>query len=68
MNTLPIESLDLAEDHLASATVALKAARGALGEHWIAASHLAEAFKDLYHARMGLAAEKRGRERLGETA
>jgi len=47
---------------------AVKAARDALGEHWIATSHLAEAFHDIYSARMGISRDKKARARMGETA
>jgi hypothetical protein len=68
VNTVPLQYLEDAEHELNAAFLAIRAAREALGEHWIATSHLAEAFKDIYHARMALAGEIRGRERLGETS
>jgi hypothetical protein len=68
VNTVPLQYLEDAERELNSACLAIKAARETLGEHWIATSHLAEAFKDIYHARLALAGEIRGRERLGEVS
>jgi len=66
--SVPIETLEQAERHLSDALRAAKAAREALGEHWISKSHVAEITGDIYHARMAIAGEIRGRERLGEVS
>jgi hypothetical protein len=68
VNIVPLQYIEDAERELNAAYLAIKAAREALGEHWIAKSHLAEAFKDIYHARLAIAGEIRGRERLGEVS
>jgi len=57
--------MDEADRELAAAMTAVKAARALLGEHWIATSHLAEAFADLYHARSAISRDKIARIRLG---
>jgi hypothetical protein len=68
VNTVPLQHLEQAERHLSDALRAAKAARQSLGEHWISKSHIAEITRDIYHARMAIAGEIRGRERLGEVS
>jgi len=66
--SVPIHVLEQAEQHLSDALMSAKAAREALGEHWISNSHIAQMTRDIYHARMAIAGEIRGRERLGEVS
>ncbi len=63
-----LQNLEQAEHQLATAHTALKAAKGELGDHFITKSFLTQMTADLYHARMSIAGEIRGRERLGETS